>query len=386
MAAARNPAMTNDGLQQYLESRLVRASRDQQASIVTVLDSLSRCPIQLDLSDAVDLIGVDAFVEEILHTFFEERKQYHPRQDSIAFRMLEALYRVYPRGMGKAAILIALHLPAQQQPVFRPRGGHKDAWDSMKTLVHKGIVAKEGPRNSLEYVVTSAGLITCDELFGPREMSEVTIAPPASVRLVLSETGAAQALSHDLMDIARRTGLEYQTRAIEVGSVWFERSGITLDAVVSIAPTFEESALTKLARAPFKTRILIVLRDDSDALAEKQLKASRVGVSVIALRGPSEVALFLCEAARLAAAAGPRGDEERGMIRVGDVWQRQLRFLPGIGPSLAANLAQVYPTPALLMEALAEGEEVVSAAVRARWGRTIPVTAMGALWRLFGPQ
>jgi hypothetical protein len=235
------------------------------------------------------------------------------------------------------------------------------------------------------YQLTPAGRATAAAVFGPAHRERGAATTETTVVLTLSESDAVNTAAFNLLGVAAATGLQYRRQEMDFGTIGFEGEDGPLDAIISVVKKFSDQALVRLARVPMGTwRILLVLKEPPESI-ELQLDASRFEVVLVTgLKGDGEIARFVEQVAGQAE-RGPWAvaSGTRSVARTRDIWQRQLLHVPGIGPSLAACIAEAFKTPADLMDAMMGDCETVRDDVRSRWGRGLARDTMEVLQQMF---
>lgn len=386
----------NQELISFLQKQARKSNQRIKESISRLLHSISLCPLVLDLEDSLDLIGVNDDTEPLLNEFFsKDTDNYCPKEGTMSRKMLLALHNSHPDPLYKADILKAMDFrpPPQtlrQKKFFGP-------WASMKTLIVHGLVNKSKERLA-KYSLTDKGVKLSNDLFGSR-LPDRDI--NTSIRLYVSKNEIQCRVSFDVSDALRRTRLPWSEKVIPVGSIWFVKNNMIYDFLiqfVSLTLANDESTRRKISGVPFTKRVfLLPSKENPLTSAEVKLKLnSEYNIEMVFADSVPSIALYIRGIAQILESTNKflgtfdevvqMCSEHKYAMTINNVWKEQLKLVPGMGPSVAANIAAIYQTPHQLIASLEQSrnpQEKFNDDVVHRWGRKPSQKATSTIINLF---
>jgi hypothetical protein len=381
----------------FLAKQAKKLPPDKRDSFTNVIESIKLCPLLLNLEDSLDLIGVDGVVAEHLRVFFSGPDMYVPKEGSIAYQMLKALHEAHPEPLIKADILKAIGFRPPPVTAFRPKNHFYGSWAAMKTLEFHHLADRESAR-SPKFFLTERGISLSTELFGGMNKGPVADTAWDGVTMLVATSELQCRFSIDVRDVIARTRIEWKEQQLPFGAIWFLRHSVVLDFVVTFANLGDINAsfLARFAHCPFSKKIVLVTSGETERCAEskikyfldKEIRLVFTETAADAANYLSQVSLLLKDAKTLGSfdSVSRLCQNQKGGTTVGTVWKQQLRFVPGCGPNLAANLAARFETPHCLMKMLEPAvneREVLREEISKRWGKAPGEQTIEALVKLF---
>lgn len=390
----------NQALISYLTKEGKKAVVENRESITTVIESIRLCPIELNLEDSLDLIGVDDFVTKKLNQYFKGTNKYIPKEGSLSRQVFHAIYNSHPNTLTKSDINREIGVKPPPDNIFRKNKTFFGNSNITKQLeIHEYV--ERIPAKPPRFLLTEKGLDVAQQLFGPKELSQ----PSQSIScltILVSKADINNRVSIDVADVIRRTHLKSIEVDLPIGSLWFQVNDSILNYIiqfVSSTNAADDGFQRKMSSSPFEHKIfLIPSRETVNHVQLKLRNSSSFGIDTVFAETPALIAQYIVGISKLINSEQnvlgtlenviEKCRDNKFETTVGKIWKSQLRCFPGCGPNAAANLSAVFPTPhslQALIENTSQPSVKIGEALFNRWGRRPAESTIKAMIHLFTP-
>ncbi|OHT06567.1 hypothetical protein TRFO_25382 [Tritrichomonas foetus] len=374
----------NESLIAFLMDRLNdKISSIKYHTIETVIENIKICPLELNMEDAADLIGVDDYILLLFKKFFASKEDHYiPKEGSIPRKMLHVLHTEYPKKLQKPDIENRIgNKSIQKNNLDSPKQSY-NSWSSMNILISHNLVEKSQGIKPF-FSLTEKGLELSNKIFGSR-FKYPSQHPTLSA--IVSTAEIECRVSVDVKEILVRSKIEWEGQKLPIGSIWFSNGDQIYDVIIqfaNITSANDEYIKKNLSASPFSLKIIIIPSKESPSHSELKIRMNlEYGINIIFAETVPLITSYLVKLSSFLEnnwktigtfeEVEKLCQEQKYAKTIGSVWKEQLKLIPGAGPNLAANLSASYQTPHQLIHAIKHyinPNEELAQDIYLKWGR-----------------
>ena len=352
--------MKNENLKKFLINKKKNLNQIEKSSIDLILNSISLCPIELNLEDSLDLIGVNEFITILLNDFFLNSIELKIPKSKSQQKILQVLFESNSYSLTKLEILNKCEFNEPKINKFRPKKIFYNKWKNMKKLIENKFINKKG--NPSIYQLTDNGIKICELLFEKIEFQSEK--SNNEIIILILKKDLLYRTSIDVLNILKISNLSFKEVELPYGTICFEKNNQIYDFLIqfsTLSHVTEYSIHPQLNSSLFNKKIIILSIKENKNLEEIKLKyLFDYSIMIEFLQTPQLISNYLKEIVNLLNLNGKfLGNFDYVFnlnpnlirtIKLEEIWKSQLKLIPGCGPQMSITIFSIFPTPKSLSD------------------------------------